>query len=130
MLQQEIQDHIQRWRFAFRRGDTFGMDDADANLTTMAAGDRGLIDEIETAKWVDKPGETLLDPAPEASLIEAVGQGWRYRIIGVPVGVENGALVMGFDVFLASPSGTLFDRRGASRSDAVRAALDAAGIAY
>lgn len=96
----------------------------------LAAADSGLRTGVEEAMWADKDGEVLLTPAPKTAWREAISDGWKYRVYGVPIAVADGALVMGFDVVMFSASGQHHEARAADRDAAFRAALTNAGIRY
>ncbi len=95
-----------------------------------ATADPGWRTEVEEAMWADRDGEVLLTPAPKKALLEAIGDGWKYRVYGVPIGIADGALVMGFDVAIFNTSGQHQEARAADRDAAFRDALTNAGIAY
>ena len=131
MIPSEIRQEIALWRFAFRRGDPGQMFSSEQAIWAHpAATDSGLRTEVEEAMWADKDGEVLLTPAPKKALLEAISDGWKYRVYGVPIAVADGALVMGFDVVIFSPSGQHLEARAADRDAAFRAALTNAGIRY
>jgi len=131
MIPPEIRQEIALWRFAFRRGDPGQMVSSEQAIWAHPApADPGLRTEVEEAMWADREREVLLTPAPKKALLEAISDGWKYRVYGVPIGVADGALVMGFDVVIFSPSGQHHEARAADRDTAFRAALSNAGIAY